>query len=544
MTAHSLPLRIIEAGDGYDVRLEETARLVAAAAGVRRWRVCWQSAGRTPEPWIGPDVLEVLRRLQAEGITGAVVCPAGFVSDHLEVNYDLDIEATALAGQLSLRFARTRLAQCRRAPVRSTRRSRPRGCAARRRHRRRDPSRPMSGRLPGRSGNVRRFVVVGGGISGLAAARVLAGESPLGDGAGMGDGSAAVSGSAGTGRPAPAAHLSARDGEVIVLERSPRLGGKILTGTIAGVPVELGPDQFLRRDPSAERLARLVGLGDELVAPAARAAAVYSRGSLHRLPAGLMLGVPTDAAALEASGILSADGLDAFRKLSGLTGPSGSPGTPAEAGPGAGGGSAELSAGAILRALVGDEVVERLVDPLLGGINAGSVDELSLAGVAPQVARLLAGPPGGLAALSAAVAASSPTSSGDRSQVAFPRARRRARPARRKRQGAGSPTSSASLSSPAAVSQASSRARGATATSSTSGTVAPSSPTASCSPCQARWPVICWRTFRRRLPRASAASRMHRWRSRHLPSNRAPSGPPASGRGGAVSSCHGWRGPS
>jgi ferrochelatase len=107
VTAHSLPLRIIDAGDGYDVRLGETARLVAAAAGVRRWRVCWQSAGRTPEPWIGPDVLEVLRSLQDEGVTGALVCPAGFVSDHLEVNYDLDIEAAALAGKLSLRFGRT-----------------------------------------------------------------------------------------------------------------------------------------------------------------------------------------------------------------------------------------------------------------------------------------------------------------------------------------------------------------------------------------------------------------------------------------------------
>jgi ferrochelatase len=107
VTAHSLPLRIIQSGDGYDRRLEETGRLVAAAAGVGRWRVCWQSAGRTPEPWIGPDVLEVLRGLKGEGLSGAVVCPAGFVSDHLEVNYDLDIEAKGIAGELGLRFART-----------------------------------------------------------------------------------------------------------------------------------------------------------------------------------------------------------------------------------------------------------------------------------------------------------------------------------------------------------------------------------------------------------------------------------------------------
>jgi ferrochelatase len=107
VTAHSLPVRIVEGGDGYDVRLQETADLVAGAAGAARWRVCWQSAGRTPEPWLGPDVLEVLDSLPAEGIEAAVVCPAGFTSDHLEVSYDLDIEAKLRAASLGLGFART-----------------------------------------------------------------------------------------------------------------------------------------------------------------------------------------------------------------------------------------------------------------------------------------------------------------------------------------------------------------------------------------------------------------------------------------------------
>ncbi len=107
VTAHSLPVRFIESGDGYDGRLRETAELVATAVGAVRWRVCWQSAGRTPEPWIGPDLLDVLRRLPAQGASGVVICPAGFTSEHLEVSYDLDIEARALAADLGIRFART-----------------------------------------------------------------------------------------------------------------------------------------------------------------------------------------------------------------------------------------------------------------------------------------------------------------------------------------------------------------------------------------------------------------------------------------------------
>ncbi len=107
VTAHSLPLKVIESGDGYDKRLEETGVLVAGRVGARRWRVCWQSAGRTPEPWIGPDILDVIRALPADGVGAAVVCPAGFTSDHLEVNYDLDVEAQAVAAEAGVRLART-----------------------------------------------------------------------------------------------------------------------------------------------------------------------------------------------------------------------------------------------------------------------------------------------------------------------------------------------------------------------------------------------------------------------------------------------------
>jgi ferrochelatase len=106
-TAHSLPTRILDMGDPYPDQLAETADAVAARADLESWSVAWQSAGRTPEPWIGPDLLTVLPGLADAGMAGVVVCPAGFVSDHLEVLYDLDVEARAAAERLGVAFART-----------------------------------------------------------------------------------------------------------------------------------------------------------------------------------------------------------------------------------------------------------------------------------------------------------------------------------------------------------------------------------------------------------------------------------------------------
>ena len=72
-----------------------------------RWRTAWQSAGRTPEPWLGPDILEVVRALPIEGVDGVIVCPAGFTSDHLEVLYDVDVEARRVADEAGIALART-----------------------------------------------------------------------------------------------------------------------------------------------------------------------------------------------------------------------------------------------------------------------------------------------------------------------------------------------------------------------------------------------------------------------------------------------------
>jgi ferrochelatase len=107
-TAHSLPERVVEEGDSYPEQLAESARLVAEAAGLDDYMVAWQSAGRTPEPWLGPDVRDVVRALAADDLADAVViCPIGFVADHLEVLYDLDIEVADLAATLGLGYTRT-----------------------------------------------------------------------------------------------------------------------------------------------------------------------------------------------------------------------------------------------------------------------------------------------------------------------------------------------------------------------------------------------------------------------------------------------------
>jgi protoporphyrin/coproporphyrin ferrochelatase len=110
-TAHSLPARILDEGDPYPDEVRATAAAVATRVGLSPWAgwcVAWQSAGRTPERWLGPDILQVIRDLgAAEGGEAVLVCPCGFVADHLEVLYDLDIEARRQAATLGLAFART-----------------------------------------------------------------------------------------------------------------------------------------------------------------------------------------------------------------------------------------------------------------------------------------------------------------------------------------------------------------------------------------------------------------------------------------------------
>ncbi|MBO8141278.1 MAG: ferrochelatase [Firmicutes bacterium] len=106
-TAHSLPARILEWNDPYPRHMEETARGVSERAGVRRWSVAWQSAGNTPVAWLEPELPDVLEGLAKGGDRAVIVCPAGFVADHLEVLYDIDIEAQKLAARLGMELVRT-----------------------------------------------------------------------------------------------------------------------------------------------------------------------------------------------------------------------------------------------------------------------------------------------------------------------------------------------------------------------------------------------------------------------------------------------------
>jgi oxygen-dependent protoporphyrinogen oxidase len=159
--------------------------------------------------------------------------------------------------------------------------------------------------------------------------------------------------------------------DAVVLEGSDRTGGKVRTGELGGVPLDAGADTFLGRVPWATDLCRELGLGDELIAPATTRAWIWSRGELRPLPEGLVLGVPLNPLTLVRSGIVTPTGA-ARAALDVALPPSRLPADP--------------SVADVMEARLGREVLERLVDPLIGGINAGRSDRLSLAAVAPDVA--------------------------------------------------------------------------------------------------------------------------------------------------------------
>src|SRR5437764_9740342 len=182
----------------------------------------------------------------------------------------------------------------------------------------------------------RRVVVVGAGIAGLATAW----------------------------------HLQQLGVDATVFDAADRPGGKVRTTELDGVPLDVGPDTFLGRVPWAVDLCRELGLGDDLVAPATTRAWLWSRGELRPLPDGLALGVPLKPLALARSGVISPAGL--ARAGSDLVLPQIKP-------------RADPSVADVIGGRLGHEVLDRLVDPLIGGINAGRSDRLSMAAVAPDL---------------------------------------------------------------------------------------------------------------------------------------------------------------
>jgi len=186
-----------------------------------------------------------------------------------------------------------------------------------------------------------RVVVVGGGISGLAAA-----------------------------------HEAARLGrDVTVLEATGRVGGKIDSGFVDGAalpfPVDMAADGFLARQPEVVDLCHELGLGNDLVSPTGAQAFIWAHGGLRSIPSPSVLGVPFDVDAVAVSGIVSEAGVTDFAaRIDTVAAPL----------------VADASVGEVLRPRVGDEVFERLIDPLLGGINAGNADGLSIDAGAAQLA--------------------------------------------------------------------------------------------------------------------------------------------------------------
>ena len=184
-------------------------------------------------------------------------------------------------------------------------------------------------------------LVVGGGIAGLAAAARLRG---------IVDGT--------------------QRARVTLLEGSPRFGGKLLSGEVGGVRVDLGAESMLARRPEAMTLARAVGLADALQPPTTAKASIWTRGELRPLPTGHLMGVPGDLDALAASGVLSPEGL--ARAAEDLT----LPRTEVDE---------DIGVGEYVAARLGHEVVDRLVEPLLGGVYAGHADAISLSAAVPQL---------------------------------------------------------------------------------------------------------------------------------------------------------------
>ncbi len=178
--------------------------------------------------------------------------------------------------------------------------------------------------------------------------------------------------------------------DITVLEGSPRLGGKLRTVELAGASVDAGAEAILNRRPEGVELARAVGLGDRIRHPQTTSASLWSRHSLRPVPAGTVMGVPADLDALAESGLLSAEGLERVRREPEIPGPTL---------------DGDTAIGAYAAQRLGQELVDRLIEPLLGGVYAGHADQLSLRATVPALVPYLREDPSLLRAAARAKAA-------------------------------------------------------------------------------------------------------------------------------------------
>ena len=258
-SAHSLPVRTLDDGTQrckycdcgescrYRDGLQETADLVAQRVGLEHHLIAWQSAGRTADPWWGPPVEDVIQQLALDGYPAVLVCSAGFVADHLEVLYDLDIEAKQIAEEAGLVFARTRMPNA-------------------------DPEyldvlaevvRDHMAEVPAAVSppGARRVVVVGGGVTGLTVAyRLRAGRR--------------------------ASSTSS------VLEAGAAAGGKLRSVALGDLVLPAGADSFLARKPWAVELCSELGI--ELETPGATGAYLWTDTGLVPLLKDAPFGIPGD----------------------------------------------------------------------------------------------------------------------------------------------------------------------------------------------------------------------------------------------------------
>jgi oxygen-dependent protoporphyrinogen oxidase len=171
-----------------------------------------------------------------------------------------------------------------------------------------------------------------------------------------------------------AAYALADSARVTVVDGARRIGGKLATSEVAGIPVDAGAEAMLARSPEGISLATAVGLGDQLVHPATTSASLLIEGRLRPIPRGTLMGVPADVEAVREAGVLSET---AVHRLDADP-----------AGPPLG---EDVSVGAVVGGRLGREVVDRLIDPLLGGVYAGRADVLSLHATVPALARAVPG---------------------------------------------------------------------------------------------------------------------------------------------------------